>query len=633
MLDKVKQVLENKNTRENITAMGPEAAMRLDETIEMLDDMQDGTSQNFADFMNNHPNLTGLIIWLVMVLNTIGSLGPIVGKQHKEADMDQIAKQIMREIQEETDSMDNGQPEPENKNKVPAMGGGNPYPNAMDVYTIDPKDEKLLNERGSYVLQLLPNFETYKRLNKDGTFGRNSGESRCTFGYGDTWEDIRVGNVVYRYPCSNKYLPETASLVKEIKDNYKKDNRQYFIERAKLHMLVETLPTLRRALKDNNMPAPEDLPDHQLAALLLSGYQMQKDIISNVQRLAKAKTDEAKINAFAWTWASKGNLTGTFARKYWLGLLYTHKITMEDLLKFPIDKFNKINRPTAKKGVWDTSSYIVGNSRQDIKRGNSTIHGCKFKITKQDIEENKRIVKLSTATETLAQHLDKHGLKKVNKEKQSKKSVLTSVVDKIKEKFTNTPDVNSVMKSAKNAYDKGNYTEAAKLYNSVIEADKDNIEAYSSLVLVYKNLGDNTSGAKAIQYYEKACDIAKQGLERIKQNKKLASFTTKASIYYNAGLAREGIAEHHRQQKNNSEAKQQYDMAKINHNNAYKSVKGKDNNKAKTYKDAVNRVEQNLHRLKTNAFDFGSDKINNLMMHDKQNDKLNLFKKVNKRTH
>ena len=643
MLDKVKQVLENQNARENITAMGSEATMRLDEATEMLDAVENSTSQNFADFMNNHPNLTSLIIWVVMILNTIGALGSVVGKQDTDADMDQVVKQIIREIQEETDSTDNMQPDPENTNQVPAAGGKNktkketPYPNAVEVRTINPKDEKLLNERGSYVLQLLPNFETYKKRNADGTFGTNPGESRCTIGYGNTWEDIRVGNTVYRYPCSNKYLPETAALVKEIKENYEKDNRQYFIERAKLHMLVETLPTLRKALKDNGMPAPEDLPNHQLAALLLAGYQMRVDIISNVQRLAKAKTEEAKINAFSWTWASKGNLDGTFARKYWLALLYTNKITREDLLTFPIDKFNKINRPN---GTKNTSSYIVKGSRQDIKRSDGIIHGCKFKITKQDIEKNKKIVKSENSTETLAQHLDKHGLKNSSKtktkeqtvakqdseHKQSEKSVVTKIAEKIKDATTGIITIDSKMKTAKDAYDNGNYGDAITLYKNVIAEDADNLEAYSSLGLVYKKLGDKTSGNTAIANYEESCKVIGQGLNRMNQNRALASdFEHKASLYYNAGLSREALADVYHRKNNIHKAKEEYNKARINYNNAYEAIKGKDNKKANEYKLARDKSEQKLNSLKKTAFNAASKMMRNLILPGENRDASKFF--------
>lgn len=639
MLDKVKQVLENPNARENVTSMGTGAAMRLDAATEMLDDIQGGASQNFADFMNNHPNLVSLIVWLVMILNTIGSLGSIVGKQDKDADMDLIVKQIIKEIQEETDSTDNGQPDSENTHQVPAIGGRNKnakenlYPNAVEVRTIDPKDEKLLDERGYYVLSLLPEFETYKKRNADGTFGTNPGESRCTIGYGNTWEDIRVENTVYRYPCSNEYISETATLVKEIKENYEKDNRQYFIERAKLHMLAETLPTLRKALKDNGMPAPEYLPDHQLAALLLAGYQMRVDIISVIQRLAKAKIDEDKINAFSWTWASKGNLDGTFARKYWLGLLYTNKITREDLLKFPIDKFNKINRPNGSK---DTSSYRIKNSRQDIRRGKRTIHGCKFKITKQDIEKNKEIVKSENTTETLAQHLEKHGLKNNSKkktvakqdseQKQPEKSFIVKIVEKIKDVATGKTTIDSRMKAAKDAYDNGDYSNAVTLYNNVIAETPNNLEAYSSLGLVYKKLGDKTSGNTAIANYEESCKVIGQGLNRMNQNRELASdFEHKASLYYNAGLSRDALAEFYHQKNNIHKAKEQYNKARINYNNAYEAIKGKDNKKADEYKLARDKSEQKLNGLKKTAFNTATKTIKNLIRSNENSDVSSLF--------
>lgn len=645
MLNKLKQALENQNIKESITAMGSDAAMQLDSVTEMLDDAQNSAGQKFADFMNNHPNLTGLIVWLVMILNTIGSLGSIAGKQDKDVDMDLIVKQIIEEIQEETESTDNS-PDPENSKrnharmakKAPAKVVG-PHSGAKE-YTIDPIDEKLLDEIEGDVLCLIPEFETFIEPDEDGTFHVNVGESRCTIGYGNTWLDIREGDVVYRYACT-KNTPEGAKkLVAEIKKHYKSNDRKYFLDRAKLHMLIETLPALKKVLKDKGLPAPEKLPRHQLAALLIAGYQMKSDMISIVQRLAKAKTDEDKINAFSWTWASKGNVDGTFARRYWLGLLYTGKITIEELLSFPIDGFNKINRP---KGSKDTSSYVVENSRQNIARKKGTIHGCKFKVTKEDIEKNIKIVKNGATKETVTQHLKKHGLnytrnrskskptekavtKQDTKTNQSEESVFTRVAKKIKEAISDAPDVNSMMKSAKSAYDKGNYEEAAKLYSAVIANDKDNLEAYSSLVLVYKQLGDKAKGTAAGTHYEQSCDIARQGLERIKQNRNLGSdVRAKASIYYNAGLAREGMAEVYQQQKNTNKAREQYNKAKINHNNAYEAIKGKDNKKAEEYKIAKNRVEQKLNGLKKFVFNSASDKINTLMSGKENKDALKFF--------
>lgn len=617
MLDEVKQVLENQNTREDIAAMGPEAAMQLDEATKMLDDVQDGTSHNFADFMNNHPNLTGLIVWLVTVFHTIGLLGPLVGKQDKDADMEQVVKQMIREIQEETNSANNWQPDPENTDQVPAVGSKNktkkenPYPGSTEI-TIDPRDEQLLNERGYYLLSLLPEFETYKRLNDNGTFGRNNDEPRCTIGYGNTWLDIRVGNTVYRYPCSNMYIPETAPLVKEIKENYKKDNRQYFIERAKLHMVAETLPALRKILKEKGMPAPEQLPDHQLAALLLAGYQMKADVISTVQRLANAKTDEAKINAFAWTWASSGNVTGTFARKYWLGLLYANKITREDLLTFPIDKFSTINRKI--KGNWDTSLYMVKNSRQDIKRGKNTIHGCKFKITKQDIEENKKVVKSNSTTETLAKHLDKHGLNKNSGTKTKAKTVTEQKQQKVVKQNvdTKTEEKKSIIKGydvennriivsaedlkesttrtilakAREYFDIGSYKDAIKKYEEALARNKNNAKAHSDLALAHiKYARSIESKNEQKKHYEAACAVIRAA------DKTNPDAKTKSNLYYNAGLAREGLADINSKDNEFDNARNQLNAAKTNYKVANKAAP------SATYKQAISRIDDKLEKL------------------------------------
>ena len=61
----------------------------------------------------------------------------------------------------------------------------------------------------------------------------------------------------------------------------------------------------------------------------------------------------------------------------------------------------------------------------------------------------------------------------------------------------------ALVNKADKKFKKGKYEEAEKLYASALETNPDNMEAYSSLALTYKMLGDKNGSE---EYYQKCID-------------------------------------------------------------------------------------------------------------------------------
>ena len=275
MLDKLKEVLEDNNTKKGVIAMGPDAAMQLDNVTQMLDDAQNNEGQGFATFMNEHPNFVALITWIVMILSTLGSIRDVVGKTKGEVvDKNLIIEQILREIQEQADSVDREQDgssqsdgnratrRRHKKAKGRAAHGG-------VTKKIDSRDEALLNKIWDKGLAAaIVFFESYI------SFHVNGDEKRSTAGYGTTWNYKRNGDEITQYPCNGK-----SPMLNEIKKHI--NDREWMLNnQAKLHVLYETMPKLRRELARRGIN-PEDLDVNQLIALLIAGYQAP-DVLGNI---------------------------------------------------------------------------------------------------------------------------------------------------------------------------------------------------------------------------------------------------------------------------------------------------------------------------------------------------------------
>ena len=146
-------------------------------------------------------------------------------------------------------------------------------------------------------------------------------------------------------------------------------------------------------------------------------------------------------------------------------------------------------------------------------------------------------------------------------------------------------------------YRAGRLEQAADLYEQAIKKDADNMEAYSSLALMYKKLGDKN---KSINYYEKCVAVVKEGNARMNANRSLLlDRGVKASSYYNAGLAREEMAKIYQKQGNAVEARQNYSLAVKNFETALENAREADLSAARrqSYQDAINRATREKDSL------------------------------------
>ena len=158
-------------------------------------------------------------------------------------------------------------------------------------------------------------------------------------------------------------------------------------------------------------------------------------------------------------------------------------------------------------------------------------------------------------------------------------------------------------------YSKCDYEEAIKLFQEAIVLDSLNMEAYSSLAIAYKKLGDKE---KSIDYYEKSIDAVVKCNALMNDNKDLLlDREVKAATYYNAGLARQKMAELYEEQGNSKMAQFQYTKAKQNFTTSLDNaeMENMDEKRQEIYKNAVESMKKAMEKYKTQSLLNGREKI------------------------
>ena len=144
-----------------------------------------------------------------------------------------------------------------------------------------------------------------------------------------------------------------------------------------------------------------------------------------------------------------------------------------------------------------------------------------------------------------------------------------------------------------------------------LQVNPDNMEAYSSLALTYKMLGDKN---KSKDYYQKCIDIVNKCNSYMNSNKSmLLDRRVKAMTYYNAGLARMGMGRLAEKDGNISEAKKEYNLAKGNFNTALENAKmiDLDSDIINIYEKAIEDAKSKIDALKKLAFNQSTGKVKN----------------------
>lgn len=391
---------------------------------------------------------------------------------------------------------------------------------AQEANKLDPQSEDFLEQCIALEnITCIPLIyaETYRATPKVQT-----GENVWTHGYGMTWSRDKHGRMTVR-----DYADTKANRQKGFKPH------KPIEERTKDQDVEE----MQQFLKDHvysgikrNMSRP--ITENEFYAVCVAGYQMEGHIPLICQQLSAAQTQQQIADAFITPTMYKYG--GTPKRRWICGMLAAGFITMDDILNADIDNFYLADQNTfIRNGHFicdaNTIDYVLG-----LKRNKST---------------RTEIMELADGKMALAQLSG-----------QAVPQRIIAFDDSIEGKKI-SESMNDLLKAQKQ-FDSGDYAKAAKLFEDAINKDPDNMEAYSSLALVYKKLGDKN---KKIEYYEKCCDVVVSCNRRMNANRTLLmDHSVKASSYFNAGLAREAMADIYAANGQMEKAKANYDSARNN---------------------------------------------------------------------
>ena len=424
--------------------------------------------------------------------------------------------------------------------------------------TIDPNDAnfvtKAISEYWAESIAMLTELETYRTTPKV-----HVGEKRATRGLGTTWEYVYDNEgVLHQKP--------------NLKDQTKVLNKSENYEQARRHLLFETLPFLKGATKNKN-----NIGAQQAVALILAGYQRPSDMATIAARISVATTKQEIADAFNYCGkVPQKYRTGTLKRRWWCAAYAVGLISAEDILELPRDAFSRIEI----NNVYRNGHFLLG--AETVKYAiNKAKEGTKsdVKTFLSDFNEGEKIIK-----QVQAHKIDGN----------------TVVINDL---LINQDDVTEQSMAKLNQADgclmRGEYSQAVNLYKEAISIDKDNMEAYSSLALAYKKLGDKHN---SIDYYEKCLQAVKDGNERMNANKELLlDRNIKAATYYNAGSAREKMAKIYQNQGDIKSASRNYELAIKNYQTALENAQIEDSESARiqTYENAIKRVQTEKQNLST----------------------------------
>ncbi len=387
------------------------------------------------------------------------------------------------------------------------------YEDVLDdnVSDIVPEDaefvSRVLDKYWPEIAVGLTELETYR--NKPTV---HAGETRATNGLGVTWDYSYNGKRLEQKACTKN------SPVRDKNGNY---------EQCRLHLIKETLPRLQGAISGKG-----DFTDRQLVALVLAGYQRPADMRNIADAISKAKNTQQVADAFAYYPGREVWRAGTLKRRWICAAYATGWISAQDLLNMDVDAFSTVELSTVYRG----GHFIFGE--KTVAYVLSRVRGDKNTVREflGDFSSGMDII-------TKIENMD---VSQVQESGGAGQSV-------IEESMGYLVEANALYKG-------GNYQAAIGLYEKAIDVDPDNLEAYSSLSLMYIKRGNDN---KSIDDYKASIKIIDKALGRVKSSKNLvADDETMASSYYNSGVAKEAVADIYKGQNKSKKAKEFYDAAK-----------------------------------------------------------------------
>jgi tetratricopeptide (TPR) repeat protein len=393
----------------------------------------------------------------------------------------------------------------------------------------------------------LTELETYRAKPK-----RHGKESRYTNGLGGTWTYSRRGGRLVQKPND-----------KDTKANTKDEN----YGQLRMHLEHETLPAAQRALSGKG-----GVSENIFIGIVWAGSQRPADMAGIADGIESAASPQQVAEAFQHYGAAEKWRAGTMKRRWISAAFAVGAITLDDLKKMDRDAFSNLDINNIYRG----GRFLLGREvvRFVLSRtnGNDTVEEFL-----QSFSAGRKILKDAGAgAPTPAANF--------------------AEVSAGIEKSTGSMNAGDSLFRAKE------YAKAADLYRLAIDEDPDNMEAYSSLSLAYKRLGDKL---KSVEYYEKSAEAVVAGNRRMNANKSLLlDYAVKASSYYNAGLAREAIGDLQKAHKKHDVARKNYDLAVRNYKNALENYKKAeedpdyDPDRIAIYENAGKNVEGKLKELK-----------------------------------
>ena len=508
-----------------------------------------------------HPNLVGHIVYYIMVAATVAG----VDLSRDESVIKETVKEWIADLTDDDDDDKDGKTidimSVDVKSSVKDIN--NTVPHLKAISTNQSQSEFVKQAAKEYwdeIAVALTELETYRAAPK-----LHSGEKRYTNGLGCTW---------YYYYDKKGKLHQRANY----KNNTKTLSKDKNYEQARRHLIYETLPALYDAIKPYNNITPQ-----MQIALLMAGYQRPADMKYIAKKLAAAKTVQQVADAFAdVSDVPSSYREGTRVRRYTCALYAIGAISAEQMLDWTRDSFSMINVNT----IYRNGHFFISQQNVEFLLGRSRPNTNTVRKFLNDFDTGRKIVADIKTSD------NKFKFDEKTKDSDAEKSM--ALVNKADKKF----------KQKK-------YKDAEKLYVEALTLNPDNMEAYSSLALTYKMLGDEK---KSEEYYQKCIDTVVKCNEYMNSNKSLLlDRRVKAMTYYNAGLARQEMGRMAQESGDVSAAKEQYQLAEKNFKTAKKNAEmiDLDSDIIDIYNRAINDVKKMMDALKKMSFKASAAKVKN----------------------
>ena len=272
-------------------------------------------------FIKNHPWLESYLLYYVVVVNMMIAGGQLAINKvnQKSKDKQEPEKEIVKTESEKQEAQD-------------YFG----IETTVNTETVKPTDsnfvKKSLDSYWPYLAVMLTELETYRQASV-----LQIGESRETNGLGLTWHYIYDSNGKL-----NKY-PNTPGKTK-------KWTIDYNYQQVQRHLIYETLPKLRNAIKNQN-----NIQAQQAIAIILAGYQRPADMAGIATKISNAKSQQEIADAFQYYPGVQKWKDGTMKRRWWCAAFAVGAITVQDFYDLPRDAFSSI----ALERVYKDGHFII----------------------------------------------------------------------------------------------------------------------------------------------------------------------------------------------------------------------------------------------------------------------------------